>query len=742
MDENANSKTPHVTPGPRKGLALKEATTPAAATTPVFRVHQDDPDDEERGNNTRSPQEVSAKNVFSRVFTPVAQAEKTTSRRSDDSHEKPGVFRDTVFRDRPAEPPKGGKLGSGVFSRPPDMLPQSNSQPRTVFGVKTSSPSDQPQELREPVFHRSFSSQRTPFTPVSRERQPLAPKEGVFRPFRSSEIEENDDVEEGTDDEELLEAELHGEVEEPYYEEEPYEAPMGGRFGAFDVMTPIAERTYECTSSTRIINTPSDGTGPLLDKVLLYHDTDAAAAAEKLAKELQEENQLDEHEEEQYDDAVDDSEMDGPTPDDDLVEKTGTLSLVDAISVASSFKPANPCNPSDPQILNVLLSLIPHEPEFHDMRTETSGQINSLQKFASKRSRNSGSSRSSDTEGTKSVDLHLADRQFAVIDKLGEGGFGAVFLAREGNEMDSDDEDDGEAILYALKVVKPRNIWEYHILRRIHSVLPAECRRSVICPQALYVYRDESFLVLEFCNQGTLLDLVNKAAQAGVKQQGACLDELLVMFFGIELIKFVEGMHSAGFIHGDLKIDNCLLRLNEVPGGSAAWSGMYQSNGDGGWKQKGVKVIDFGRTIDTRMFPSDQQFIADWDTDVGDCIEMREKRPWTFQPDYFGLAGIIYCLLFGKYFDADTIIPIPSSEPVRYKVSTPFKRYWQADIWTRLFDTLLNPNLVKPDKSLPVVSELASIRVEMEAWLSSNCNRSSNTLKGLLKKVERSFIID
>jgi checkpoint serine/threonine-protein kinase len=31
---------------------------------------------------------------------------------------------------------------------------------------------------------------------------------------------------------------------------------------------------------------------------------------------------------------------------------------------------------------------------------------------------------------------------------------------------------------------------------------------------------------------------------------------------------------------------------------------------------------------------------------------------------------------------------------------------------------------------------LGTLRQEMETWLENNCNRSSNTLKGLLKKVE------
>ena len=97
-------------------------------------------------------------------------------------------------------------------------------------------------------------------------------------------------------------------------------------------------------------------------------------------------------------------------------------------------------------------------------------------------------------------------------------------------------------------------------------------------------------------------------------------------------------------------------------------------------------------------------------------------------------------MLFGKYFDEGTIVRVEGEEGSRYKFTPQFKRYWQGDIWGRLFDLLLNPTLVRPDGSLPLVPELASIREEMETWLSSNCNRSTNTLKGLLKKIERSVL--
>ncbi|EJD06579.1 uncharacterized protein FOMMEDRAFT_144565 [Fomitiporia mediterranea MF3/22] len=779
VDENLNNKTPHVTPKPRKGLAVKEIPV----QTPVNKLREQSEDED--SVDERDTEELQPRNAFGRVFTPVNQTEKTRpALQPKVLQERPSVFRDSQQSNGQTH----GVLGSKVFSRPAEARPLSQPQ---AFSTPGNSQENGPNGS---AFQRSTSApQRFAFTPVSRDRQvqaftprrtPLQPVEPEPEP--ESEYEPEHEPEAELEPEPELEEEIVEEIEDygedfesdspasevlqedeevGYYDEEDYQSmPMGGRLGHVDVMTPIAERTFECTVTSRtMLGTPGDANGSVLDRGLPNHGKDAALAAERLAQELREEEERARAREADVDmeDVVnieddESSEVDVETEEDELVERTGTLSLADAIAVASSFKPPNPCNPSDPHILNTLISLIPQEPEFHDLRTEVSGQFDSLQKFASKQGRR-GSSRSSSSRTSDSADffrIQLPDRAFKVLDKLGEGGFGAVFRAKvirsiedeDGDDMDSDDEDsdDEDVSRFALKVVKPRNIWEYHILRRIHSVLPAHCRQSVITPHALFAYQDESFLILDLCTQGTLLDVVNRAGEAGILHQGACLDELLVMFFTIELIKFVESMHSIGFIHGDLKIDNCLLRLEDVPGGTNAWSGMYQSTGEGGWKYKGIKMIDFGRTIDTRMYPAGQQFIADWETDVRDCPAMRENRSWTYETDYFGLAGIVYCMLFGKYFDNGTVVPDSDddskSETRRYKLATQFKRYWQTEIWTRLFDLLLNPTLARPDRSLPLVPELTETREEMETWLSSNCNRSSNTLKGLLKKVERSVL--
>ncbi|KAK1226569.1 protein kinase [Marasmius sp. AFHP31] len=674
-----------------------------------------------------------------------------------------------------------------VFSRPSEG--ENAFTPKTP-ALSASQRSFTPFSDIKPTFtpHRDVAPSRTPLTVVSHPPE-VVEEEGdtVAEPEYEEEEEELQAQEQGISQEEQQDIERHEEAEEyeeevyeeegQYYEEEVHEeyeveaqegveyqeplgndgqyqyeegesyreVPLGGRFGQFNVMTPITERTVEYTSTRSFFNTPSDKMNGLSGG----HDVIPEEEAERAL--LDHEDDVTEEQGFGNDRHLQPFRLPDAQRDDasmaTIEQQTGKLSLVDSLTLSSNFKPDNPCNPFDPPILRTLLSRINPDSHFHDFTGEESNRYDDLQKFARKARKTSGNSATGSLDVGATFSLILDGHKFGVTEKLGEGGFGAVFAARdlgvpkpnEDDESDDDlldDEDEDEQSLVALKVVKPRNFWEYNVLRRLHTALLPAHRRSLVSPYALYAFKDESYLVMDLCPQGTLLDIVNRAESAGISQQGACLDELLVMFFAIELLRLLEHIHNTGFIHGDLKIDNCLLRLEDVPGGNAAWSSAYQPSGEGGWSAKGLKLIDFGRTVDTRLFPAGQQFIGEWEVDERDCPELREGRPWTFQTDYFGLAGIIYCMFFGKYIQAASVATVNG----RAKIATPLKRYWQADLWTRLFDILLNPTQVKPDGRLPVSDELGAVRKEMEAWLQANCNRAGGTLKGLLKKVEMSCL--
>jgi checkpoint serine/threonine-protein kinase len=323
---------------------------------------------------------------------------------------------------------------------------------------------------------------------------------------------------------------------------------------------------------------------------------------------------------------------------------------------------------------------------------------------------------------------------------LGEGGFGAVFLAEDmALQARNDDADDDTSAgtsssLVAIKVVKPSAVWESYALDRIHQAIPENIRRSIIRPRSLYVYSDESHLVLDYSTHGTLLEAVNKASELRVGQSlGSVpssipgMNEILVVFFTIELLRTLEGLHSFGFIHGDLKIDNCMVRLEDPPSLATA----YDPTGGNGWWSKGILLIDFGRAIDTKVYPRGTKYVTDWKMDKRDCLEMREGKPWTYETDYYGLAGIIFCMLYGKYME------LPVVKDGIQKLPAALKRYWKLlPIWERLFSALLNPNGF--GKPLPIIDELRTIRQELETWLVENGSSPKRefTVRGLLKRLE------
>jgi checkpoint serine/threonine-protein kinase len=252
----------------------------------------------------------------------------------------------------------------------------------------------------------------------------------------------------------------------------------------------------------------------------------------------------------------------------------------------------------------------------------------------------------------------------------------------------------------------------------------------------MHLYQDESFLFLPFFPHGTLLDVVNlfRAEPSGV------MDEQLAMFFSIELLRTVEALHAKQLLHGDIKADNCLLRLDGT--GSPELAPKWSANGRGGWMARGITLIDFGRAIDMRAFVPEVQFIADWKTTAQDCAEMREGRPWTWQIDYHGLAGTIHCLLFGKYIETVRCdaggLGTAGVGGRRYKIRESLKRYWQTEIWAECFDVLLNPGQFAPQEEgqrMPVLGSMKTVREKMEVWLEANCERGVG-LRGMMGKVE------
>ncbi|KAI6824000.1 hypothetical protein KC340_g6262 [Hortaea werneckii] len=417
------------------------------------------------------------------------------------------------------------------------------------------------------------------------------------------------------------------------------------------------------------------------------------------------------------------------------------------------------CNPMDHYLRQSILShikpsLTSYDGYFEHLET-SSGRTAEIRKYIKtlqKASRNSVNAEK--TASTLSLPPMLsfkgAEGTYTIKRELGAGTFAPVYLIENSAAVAIEEPNDenrppsrvGKQAhrkqLEAIKMEGPPSTWEFYILQQSHRRLGvSRAAESIVRAHEMHLFQDECFLVEEYRDQGTLLDLVNIARLDS--SSGGGMDEVLAMWFTVELLRTVEAMHSKQLIHGDLKGDNVLVRFDD-PGQETDWSPTYFPSGAHGWASKGVCLIDFGRGIDMKQFVPNVAFIADWKTTEADCAEMRELRPWTYQIDYHGLAGIVHSLLFGKYMETvvDKGAALGQGATKTYRIRENLKRYWQTEIWGELFSLLLNPLQhlqAEEAKKMPVLKGMRGCRERMEGWLEENCERGVG-LKGMIGRME------
>eukprot|EP00026_Physarum_polycephalum_P000613 Phypoly_transcript_00614.p1 GENE.Phypoly_transcript_00614~~Phypoly_transcript_00614.p1 ORF type:complete len:1365 (+),score=324.67 Phypoly_transcript_00614:110-4204(+) len=314
--------------------------------------------------------------------------------------------------------------------------------------------------------------------------------------------------------------------------------------------------------------------------------------------------------------------------------------------------------------------------------------------------------------------LELDGLSVLIIRCVGEGGYATVYQVDRCDVASTATIDSN--FNAALKVQSPATIWEFYIGTQLEAKIPQNMKRSFMFFNSLHVYPDRSFLLMDLCDMGSLQDTINGYKISNESIDKRIMPECLVMYYTIEMLKIVEAMHESGFIHGDLKPDNFLLREKDPSELGASGLAAVQS---------GLQLLDYGHSIDLSLYPPGAVF-SGRGTAAFKCTEMLAGLPWTYQIDTYGLCGIIHCLLHGTYMEVSEQNVAGSN---LFRPNLPFRRYWQGALWTQLFDQLLNIHDCHPRPSL------TPLRQTFENYLTSNPSKIRDINMALSKRKFNTF---
>ena len=133
--------------------------------------------------------------------------------------------------------------------------------------------------------------------------------------------------------------------------------------------------------------------------------------------------------------------------------------------------------------------------------------------------------------------------QYRVLGKVGCGQFGQVFSAI----------DTKTGQMYALKYLPRGQSSTHRFLRELRYLVTLKHPRIVTCHSILYD-TTERYLVLNYCEGGTLHDYLSKNEQISVP---------VALGFVRDVLLSLQEVHSKGIIHCDIKAQNILLTLNK-----------------------------------------------------------------------------------------------------------------------------------------------------------------------------------
>ena len=203
---------------------------------------------------------------------------------------------------------------------------------------------------------------------------------------------------------------------------------------------------------------------------------------------------------------------------------------------------------------------------------------------------------------------------------LNAGCLGEIFLSKK----------KGSNELYATKRIAVQSIHQEPCLKKYIEneimILKNLKHPNIVKLFDVKVKEDYIYLVMEYCNGGSLSDALNNH----INKYGAPFSEELVKYLMKQILSGVEYLHKHGIIHRDLKLENILLKYKSEY--EAQYDDIFLSQ---------IKIIDFDVSSSTFTYNynyNDPTFVYN-DFDEIICDE---------KVDIWSLGILCYEMMTGK----------------------------------------------------------------------------------------------
>ncbi|XP_063901544.1 uncharacterized protein LOC135121168 [Zophobas morio] len=257
---------------------------------------------------------------------------------------------------------------------------------------------------------------------------------------------------------------------------------------------------------------------------------------------------------------------------------------------------------------------------------------------------------------------------------------------------------DPEDATLAMKVSGAEGHWEFHIVQRIARALALlkERRGGYFVDYSRgFVYRDKTFLLMRYYDQGTLMDALETYKREQKKMQ-----EELVIFYCIELLKAIELLHRFNVVHGNIALENLLIRAD-----GRSLSESWHPDGSSGWAAHGLTLIDFRKSLDMDQPDGKQGLCGTGELSSGlrACPELRDGHSPSFQIDTFDVLFVVFSLLYASPLN----IVFANG---KWSPACAFESCAHAALWKEIFELFLNTTSAK---TTPCFLQSARLRLEV-----------------------------